>query len=83
MVISETKIYIQNHRLAGDSCSVACKHSDLQSASDFEIIFQLLIVFWFLAVPTRYYSIHCLFLQLQQAPLFNSFPLSCMEIAVI
>lgn len=45
MVISEIKIYIQNYRFAGDSCFIAHKHSDLQLASDFEIIFQLLVVF--------------------------------------
>lgn len=53
MVILEIKTYIQNYRLAGNSCFIACKHSDLQSASDFEIIFQLLVVFWFLAIPTK------------------------------
>lgn len=53
MVISEMKICIQNYRLAGDSCFIAHKHSDLQSASDFEIIFQQLIAFWFLAIPIK------------------------------
>lgn len=53
IIISGIKIYIQNYNIAGDSCYIACKHSDLLSASDFEIIFQLLVVFWFLARPSN------------------------------